>query len=84
MESVWSWFTNELCSSPELVKRPIVLLLQDSESLLPCERPLEPVDSSHEVVLRLVENLLSLEDVENSLLHGDDIFRVYKLLQLLN
>ena len=58
MESVWSRFTNELCSSPELVKRPVVLLFQDSESLLPCKRSLESVDSSHEVVLRLVEDLL--------------------------
>jgi hypothetical protein len=27
VKSVWSWFSNELCGSPELLEGPVVLLL---------------------------------------------------------
>jgi hypothetical protein len=61
VETVWTRLTDELCGSPELIIRPVVLLLEESQLLLPGESSLEAICSPHEVVLRLVEDRLGLE-----------------------
>jgi len=73
MKTVWTRFANKVCSSLELVCGPVVLLLQVPKPLLPCKSPLKPIYPAHEVVLRLVKDLLGLEDLEDPLPPVNDI-----------
>jgi hypothetical protein len=78
VETVGAGLADKLSGSAELVVVPVVLLLQDAQPLLAGKGPLEAVGAAHEVVLRLVEDLLGLEDGE------DGILCVEQLLELLN
>jgi hypothetical protein len=84
VETVGAGLADKLSGSAELVVVPVVLPLQDAQPLLAGKGPLEAVGAAHEVVLRLVEDLLSLEDGEDGISALDDILCVEQLLELLD
>jgi hypothetical protein len=84
VETVGARLADELGGSAELVVVPVVLLLQDPQPLLAGEGSLEAVGAAHEVILRLVEDLFGLEDVEDGISALDDFLCVEQLLELLD
>lgn len=76
METVWTRLADELCGGTELIVRPVVLLFEKSQLLLPGEGSLEAVYSPHEVVLRLVEDWLGLQQFCDLIPPLDDLLGV--------
>lgn len=74
MQTVWSRLTDQIVCSHILSSIPIVLDLQLPQFLCAGQRGLESINTAIEVVLRLVENLLRLQDAQNLLLTIKDIF----------
>lgn len=76
METVGARLADELGGGAELVVVPVVLLLQDPQPLLAGKGSLEAVGAAHEVVLRLVEDWLGLEQLCDVIPPLDDLLGV--------
>lgn len=68
VQTIRTRLTDELIGNLLVLIRPVMLDLQLTELLRPSQRRLEPVDSTSKVVLRLIKDLLLLQDLEDPVL----------------
>lgn len=68
MQSIWRALTQQLVRRVEVILIPSKLDCQLPQSLRSRQGRLEAVDATREVVLRLVEHRLILQDLQNTLL----------------
>lgn len=84
VQSIRPRFAYELCSHLVLVAGPLVLDLQLLQPLRPRQRRLKSLNSAGKVILGLVEDLLSLENVQYLGLPVEDLLSEKEVGKLLN
>jgi hypothetical protein len=84
MENIWSGLADQVVRGHVLIVVPVVLDLQLSEPLGPGQCGLELVDTAIEVVLRFVEDLLGLEDLQDPLLPLQHLLGEQEIRQLVD
>lgn len=84
MQTIWTRLADQLVRYRIFISVPVVLDLQPPQLLCSGQSRLESIYPPIEVVLGLVEDLLGLEDLEESLLTIEDFFCEEEVGQLLD
>lgn len=84
VKTIRGGLADQIGSAAEVILSPAMLDSELAQSLGPCQRRLNAVNAALEVVLRLVEDLLGLEDLQDSLLALEGLLGEEELGELLD